>query len=205
MTIDLGSIYRASRLRVAGLVDDSVSDRAVAATPAWNAHDVVAHLAGVMNDILSGNMEGAATPPWTAAQVERGRDKSVARVIDEWAEVAPGFETFLSSPDGAKAGAAVMDVHAHETDLRAAFGLAPELSDEVLTWAAGALRAGFDAAVEAAGLPAVEIDVPEFEMFRGRLGRRTREQVLAFGWSADPGPYLDTFFLFGPTDHPVGL
>lgn len=33
MTIDLGSIYRASRLRVASLVDDSVSDRAVPATP----------------------------------------------------------------------------------------------------------------------------------------------------------------------------
>ncbi len=47
-----------------------------------------------------------------------------------------------------------MDVHAHETDLRAAFGLEPELSDEVLAWA------------------------------------------------ADPTPYLDTFFLFGPTDRP---
>ena len=205
MTIDLGSIYRASRMRVAGLVDDSVSDRAVPATPAWNAHDVVAHLAGVMNDILSGNMEGAATPPWTAAQVERGRDKSVAQVVDEWAEVAPGFETFLSSPDGAKAGAAVMDVHAHETDLRAAFGLEPELSDEVLAWAAERLREGFDSQVVAVGLPAVAIEVPDFEMFRGRLGRRTREQVVAFGWSADPTPYLDTFFLFGPTDHAVGL
>ena len=205
MTTDLGSIYRASRLRVASLVDDSVSDRAVPATPAWNAHDVVAHLAGVMNDILSGNMQGAATPPWTAAQVERGRDKSVAQVVGEWAEVAPGFETFLSSPDGAKAGAAVMDVHAHETDLRVAFGLEPELSDEVLAWAAERLREGFDSQVAAAGLPAVTIDVPDFEMFRGRLGRRTREQVVAFGWSADPTPYLDTFFLFGPTDHTVGL
>ena len=199
MTIDLGAIYRASRLRVAELVDDSVADRPVPATPAWNAHDVVAHLAGVMNDILSDNMEGAA------AQVERGHGKSVGQVVDEWAEVAPGFETFLSSPDGAKAGVAVMDVHAHETDLRSAFGLAPELSDEVLTWAAGALRDGFDSQVEAAGLPAVKIEVPEFEMFRGRLGRRTREQVVAFGWSADPTPYLDTFFLFGPTEHAVGL
>jgi uncharacterized protein (TIGR03083 family) len=205
MTIDLGVIYRASRLRVADLVDNSAADRAVPATPAWNAHDVVAHLAGVMNDILSGNMEGAATPEWTAAQVERGCDKSIGQVIDEWAEVAPGFETFLSSPDGVKAGAAVMDVHAHETDLRTAFGLAPDLSDEVVAWAAERLREGFDAQVAAVGLPAVKIDVPDFEMFRGRLGRRTREQVEAFGWSADPAPYLETFFLFGPTEHPVGL
>ncbi len=203
MTIDLGSIYRASRLRVAGLVDDTVSDRAVPATPAWNAHDVVAHLSGVMSDFLSGNLQGAATPPWTAAQVERGRDKSVAQVVDEWAEAAPAFESFLSSPDGSKAGAAVMDVHAHETDLRAAFGLEPALPDEVLAWAAERLREGFDSQVAAAGLPAVEVEAPDFEMFRGRLGRRTRQQVVAFGWSADPAPYLDTFFLFGPADHPV--
>jgi uncharacterized protein (TIGR03083 family) len=204
MTIDLGAIYRASRLRVADLVDDSIADRPVPATPAWQMHDVVAHLAGVMHDVATGNLEGAATDPWTAAQVERARGKSVAQVIDEWAGEAAGFEEFLSSPDGAKAGAAVMDVHAHETDLRSALGLAPELSDEVVSWLGTSMREGFDGQVAAAGLPPVTIEVSDFEMFRGRLGRRTNEQVCAFGWSADPAAYLDTFFLFGPTDHPVG-
>jgi hypothetical protein len=53
-------------------------------------------------------------------------------------------------------------------------------------------------------LPAVAIDVADFEMFRARLGRRTRDEVSAFGWSADPAPYLDIFFIFGPTAHPIG-
>jgi uncharacterized protein (TIGR03083 family) len=204
MTIDLGAIYRASRLRIADLVDDSVADRPVPATPAWQMHDVVAHLAGVAHDIATGNVEGAATDPWTAAQVERARGKSVSQVVDEWAGEATGFEQFLSSPDGGKAGAAVFDVHAHETDIRSALGLAPELSDEVLGYLGAAMRDSFAGQVAAAGLPPVTIDISDFELFRGRLGRRTADEICAFRWSADPVPYLDTFFLFGPTDHSVG-
>ncbi len=155
------------------------------------------------------------SPPatWRARQPSRGlprrsnavADKTVAAVLGEWAAEAPGFESFLSSPTGAKAGAAVVDVHAHETDIRTALGLAPELPDEAVAWAAARLREGFDAQVAAAGLPPVTIEVSDFEMFRGRLGRRTRDEVSAFGWSADPAAYLDVFFLFGPTEHPVGL
>ena len=204
MAIDLGDMYRAARVRVAELASRAPADHAVPATPAWCVHDVVAHLAGVMSDVVSGNMEGAATAPWTAAQVERGRGKSVSEIIDEWAAYASSFESFLSSPAGTKAGSAVVDVHAHETDVRTALGLAPEIPDAVLAWTAGRLREGFDAQVATVGLPPVTIDVADFELFRGRLGRRTRDEVSAFGWSADPAPYLDTFFLFGPTEHPVG-
>lgn len=205
MAIDLGVIYRASRLRIADLVNDEMGDRPVPATPAWNVHDVIAHLAGVMDDVAGGNLEGVATDPWTAAQVERGRDKTIAQVVEEWGDAAPGFETFLSSPAGSNASAAVMDVHAHETDLRSALGLAPALADDVVAWAGESMRGAFHAQVAAAGLPEVTVDASDFEMFRGRLGRRTRDEVSAFGWSADPVPYLDTFFVFGPTEHPVGV
>ncbi|MGZ4680076.1 MAG: maleylpyruvate isomerase family mycothiol-dependent enzyme, partial [Ilumatobacteraceae bacterium] len=58
--------------------------------------------------------------------------------------------------------------------------------------------------IAAAGLPEVTLEASDFELFRGRLGRRTRDEVAALGWSADPAPYLDIFFIFGPTDHPVG-
>jgi uncharacterized protein (TIGR03083 family) len=205
MTIDLGEIYRMTRLRVADIVDDSVADRPVPATPAWTTHDVIAHLAGVLDDVAAGNLDGVTTDPWTAAQVERGRDKNIAQLIDEWAGAGPGFEAFLSSPAGTNASAAVMDVSCHETDVRTALGLAPALTDEMLTWAAAGMRERFDSQVADAGLAPVTIDVSDFEMFRGRLGRRTREEVSAFGWSSDPAPYLDIFFIFGPTDHPVGM
>jgi uncharacterized protein (TIGR03083 family) len=205
MAIDLGMSYRAARLRIGDLADDSLGDHPVPATPAWNMHDVVAHLCGVATDVASGNTEGAASSPWTAAQVERGRGKVVSDLIDEWAAGAPGFEAFLSSPDGSKASAAVVDVHAHETDMRVALGLEPVIPEELLAWAGHMFREVFDAQVVSVGLPPVTIGASDFEWFRGRLGRRTAAEVSAFSWSADPAPYLDTFFIFGPTDHPVGL
>jgi uncharacterized protein (TIGR03083 family) len=205
VAIDLGTSYQAARLRIADLVNDSLADRPVPATPDWSVHDVVSHLFGVMTDVSSGNLDGVATPPWTAAQVQRCRGMSVAEVIEGWAGAAPGFEAFLSSPAGSNASAAVMDVHCHETDLRTALGLAPALPDDVLAWAGESMRSAFAAQVAAAGLPEVTLDASDLEMFRGRLGRRTRDEVAALGWSVDPAPYLDIFFIFGPTDHPVGI
>lgn len=197
-------MYRSARLRVTEIVSDDVADRPVPATPLWTVHDVVSHLCGVLGDVASGNLDGVTTAPWTAAQVERGRGKSMAQLVDEWAQAAPSFESFLSSPAGVSASAAVMDVHCHETDLRVALGLTPALPDAFLAWAGGQMRAGFGRQVAAAGLPPVTIDASDFEVFRGRLGRRTRDEVVALGWFADPTPYLDTYFIFGPTDHPVG-
>ncbi|HEX2786118.1 MAG TPA: hypothetical protein VHN36_21270 [Ilumatobacteraceae bacterium] len=204
MAIDLGASYRAARLRIADLVDNDLADVRVPATPDWTVHDVVSHLLGVVTDVSTGNLEGVTTAPWTAAQVERCAGKTVAEVIEEWAGAAPGFESFLSSPAGSNASAAVMDVHCHETDVRAALGLGPAIPDDVLVWAGESMRTGFNAQVAAAGLPKITLDASDFELFRGRLGRRTRDEVTAFGWSADPAPYLDIFFIFGPTDHPVG-
>ena len=204
MTIDLGASYRAARLRVADIVNDNLADHEVPATPGWSVHDVVSHLYGVMTDISAGNLAGVATPPWTAAQVERCRSKSLGEVLAEWSAAAPGFEGFLSTPAGSNAGAAVMDVNCHETDLRSALGLAPALPDDTLAWAGESMRAALRSQIAAAGLPEVALDAPDFELFRGRLGRRTRDEVAALGWSADPAPYLDIFFIFGPTAHPVG-
>jgi uncharacterized protein (TIGR03083 family) len=205
VSIDLGTSYRAARLRLADLADDDLAALRVPATPEWDVHDVVGHLFGVMSDITAGNLEGVTTPTWTAAQVERCREKTVSEIVGAWAGAAPGFESFLSSPAGSNASAAVMDLHCHETDLRAALGLAAAIPDDVLAWAGETMRAGFNAQVTAAGLPEVAIAASDFEVFRGRLGRRTREEVAAFGWSADPAPYLDIFFIFGPTEEPVGL
>ena len=75
MAIDLGASYRAARLRIADLVNDNLGDRQVPATPDWSVHDVVSHLYGVMTDVSSGNLDGVATPVWTAAQVQRCRDR----------------------------------------------------------------------------------------------------------------------------------
>jgi uncharacterized protein (TIGR03083 family) len=204
MSADLGAMYAAARVRIGSLVSDEVGDLHVAATPAWTVHDVVAHLTGVVDDALAGNMEGVTTDPWTAAQVERGRGRTIAEMVDGWNEKAPFVEAVLSSPEGASRAAAVFDVHTHECDLLTALGRPIAVPADVLTWIVGEFREGFAARVAEAGLPPVTVEAPEIEIFRSRLGRRTAAEVRAYGWSSDPEPYLDRWFVFGVADRSLG-
>jgi uncharacterized protein (TIGR03083 family) len=204
MTADLGSMYRAARHRIAELVDDEVADLPVSGTPSWDVHDVIAHLAGIAEDAVTGNMEGVTTDPWTAAQVERGRGKSISDLIAQWEQHAPAVEAVLSSPQGSAVAAAVIDIHTHECDLLTALGRPVDVPPDTLAWLGTVLRSGFADAVTRAGLPPVEIEADDMEVFRGRLGRRTRAEVCAYGWSADPEPYLDHWFVFGVAERSLG-
>jgi len=201
---DLGVLYAAARRRITGLVAAALDDLPVPATPEWTVHDVVAHLRGIVEDGIGGNMDGAPGEAWTAAQVQRGASKTTAQLLDEWNEQAPMFETFLSSPSGNMVGAAVMDVHTHEADLRNALGHTAAVPEVFLAWAAPQLLAGFADAVAVAGLPPVTVVAPAFEVFRARLGRRTEAEVTAYAWSADPAPYLDAWFIFGRRAESLG-
>jgi len=206
MSIDPGALYLTARLRVTALVSGDGVDpaRRVPATPAWTVHDVVAHLAGVAEDGVNGNMHGAPGEEWTAAQVARGAAKSIAELLVEWGRHGPLIESFLSSPAGSSAAAAVFDIHTHEADLRNALGLAVAIPDEFLTWVGPLMAQRFDAAISEAGLPPVSLDISDREWFRGRLGRRTEAEVRAYPWPVDPDPYLDTFFIFGRADRSLG-
>jgi uncharacterized protein (TIGR03083 family) len=42
-----------------------------------------------------------------------------------------------------------------------------------------------------------------FEVFRWRLGRRSRAQLAALDWSGDPTPVLDHLVIFGPSDRDI--
>ncbi|MDO8403154.1 MAG: maleylpyruvate isomerase family mycothiol-dependent enzyme [Pseudomonas sp.] len=206
MTYDLGASYRAARERLSALVaaHGPALDRTVPATPDWTVHDVLAHVAGVAHDAATGNMAGAPGDEWTAAQVARGRGQSADALVPLWAQHAPTLEALLSGPNGAMASAAVMDIHCHEADVRHALGLAAELPTEFLAWAGAAMRDRLAQQVAEADLPPVSVQASDFEWFRGRLGRRTAQEVSAYSWSADPAAYLDLFFIFGRATRPLG-
>src|SRR3954454_19707892 len=92
---ELGTIYEETRQRLIGLVRDEASrdlDSASAPVPAcagWRVRDVIAHLSGLATDIAAGNIDGAATDAWTAAQVDARRGMSVDEVLDESDDVGP--------------------------------------------------------------------------------------------------------------------
>lgn len=204
MSVDLGAAYRAARLRIAELVSDDVGELAVAATPEWNLHDVVAHVTGIVDDATSGNMDGAPGDAWTAAQVLRGQGRTVAEMVSVWHEKAPLVEMTLSSPDGASRANAVFDIHTHECDLLTALGRPITVPTDVLAWIAGSFRESFAATVAEAGLPRVAVELSDVELFRSRLGRRTADEVRAYGWSTDPEPYLEHWFVFGVAERSLG-
>lgn len=204
MSFDLGESYRNARLRIAELVHDDIGAVPVPATPLWNVHDVIAHLSGIVDDVRNGNMEGVTTDPWTAAQVERGATRTIDELLASWADGAPLIEGFLSSPEGASAYRAVLDVHTHEADLLGALGRPVVLPEEFLCWIAPVLTGDFRDSCAEAGLDPVDVGTSPLELFRSRLGRRTAAEVTEYDWSADPAPYLDTWFVFGRAQHSLG-
>jgi len=95
-----GSIYAEGRARLTDLVlaaDPEGRTAPVPGCPEWAVKDVIAHVTGVCTDVLEGNLDGVTTAPWTAAQVAKRSDKSLAEILSEWAEVAPRWKPWLRS------------------------------------------------------------------------------------------------------------
>jgi uncharacterized protein (TIGR03083 family) len=215
-TLDLGAEYRAARGRIGSLVgalDESSLGLPVPACPGWSVHDVVAHLVAVAEDVLEGRLTKPPSDEETAAQVERRAGQPMAQLLDDWAERAPAFEELVT---GVRIWPAMLDALSHEQDIRGAIG-APGARDvegirvgaeQLLGWlrpSAPIIVDVGDAIVEVAakngGDQAPEplrLSTDRFEVFRLRLGRRSRRQVAALAWDGDPSVVLGELFTFGP-------
>src|SRR5689334_21231511 len=175
--------YQALRGRVRVVVehaDDGAMQAIVPATPEWRAHDVLAHLVGVSDDVVNGRLDGIASDGWTQAQVDARLDRGTGDLLAEWEETAPQFESMLAAAPAEIAGQALFDAATHEHDLRNALG-APGArdSDAVGTgweWLVGArtrdgaraLRFVVEDGEQASGVgdPVARIEASRFELFR---------------------------------------
>jgi uncharacterized protein (TIGR03083 family) len=203
---EVGDHYRTTRQRVTGLLaalEPGDDERAVPACPGWTVHDLVAHMTGVSDDALNGRLDGVATDPWTAAQVERGRAMSVADLVTRWSEQGPVFEGFPLPPE------AVIDLTTHEHDLRGAldrpgardsdellfaFAFAADRATSVMPGlrieSGGASYGPADATAVLRGQP--------FELYRALLGRRSADQLRGLDWQDGPPEDLGVLTRFGP-------
>jgi uncharacterized protein (TIGR03083 family) len=199
--------YRALRARVcelAGGVDDHAADARVPATPEWSVHDLLAHLAGVASDILAGRLEGVATDPWTQAQVDARRDRSVAELVAEWRDAGGQVDGLIPAFPPGTAEQLVFDASTHEQDLRHALG-APGARDSdaidvalgfvSLTaplWSCAPWRVETDAGeiVFGDGEPVASARTTRFELLRATTGRRSAAQIAAWSWDGEPRPDL---------------
>jgi uncharacterized protein (TIGR03083 family) len=214
---DLAENYRITRERLSVLVGgvEDASAVAVPACPGWSVHDVTAHLTGVVEDVLEGRLTRPPTDEETAAQVARRRGRPTSSVLDDWAEVAPGFEELLSR---VRVWPAFLDVLAHEHDIRGAIGRPEGWDAAQVQVAAERLMALWEPPVRvlvqmepaemALGPDAVDgeplrLTTTPFEAFRFRLGRRSAAQLRAMDWSGDPAPVLGGMTIFGPEPYDV--
>ena len=193
-------------------LDDQAWATVVPCTPEWTVRDVLSHVSGIPDDAMAGRMEGAPGEAWTAAQVDRNRSFSVDELLDRWAEQAPRFAEIIEQGGAHRPP---IDCHSHEHDIRHALGRPGARSNPIIdsplfaeVEAPVRLLIDFDdgSSVET-GDPNAESavtlrGVTRFELFRSRLGRRSRPQVRSYDWQGDEsdiGAVIDVWFSFGPS------
>jgi uncharacterized protein (TIGR03083 family) len=192
--------YRSLRARVRDVVQNCDPRTVAPATPEWDVHDVLAHVVGVTDDVVNGRMEGVATDPWTAAQVDARRGASIDDLLAEWDTTGPAFEALLAATPMEIAGQAVFDSMTHEHDIRHALGCPGARDGDAvdLAWEWVMAMRGQGTApttrfvteqgeeVVGAGEPVVTIEASRFEVLRALTGRRSAAEVEAYGWNPRP-------------------
>lgn len=179
------------------------------ATPGWTVRDVIAHLVGIGED----GPPPAAGPDeqWTAGHVAARRGMPVDALLDRWAAAPPGVAAFA---DSGPVWPPVLDVGTHELDLRAAFGDRSGRDSDLVRTAASVLIASLRVPVPLVVRTELQerrvgpdeggtllLTTTAYEVFRWRMGRRSRAQLAAMDWSGDPSPVLEQLYVFGPADH----
>lgn len=221
-----GEAYSATRRSVIDLVGgltDEEAARTVPACPDWRVRDVVAHLTGIAVDATKGELEGVGSPEWTQRQVDERRDVPLADLLTEWAGAGEQIDGALEYFPKTAASLFVGDTVTHEHDIRLPLkrpgdrdAPAVELAvDGYVRWLGRRLteRELRPVKVRAEGRewvagkeePAIEVEAPTvFDLLRALTGRRTRDEIAAFAWSGESGPYLDAFSMYGMPAAPLG-
>jgi uncharacterized protein (TIGR03083 family) len=204
---DVAQLYREGRGRISDLVrdlDEANLQTKVPGCPEWSVRDLVSHLSGVCNDIIEGRIEGVASEPWTAAQIEARRDWPIEQILAEWDEFAPQCEAICHMfPDGSDVQW-LADLTTHEHDIRGALGRPGERDSDALilafAWLVerfGAVLSSRDAPalrvlttqgddlVAGKGEPVASVRADRFDLFRALTGRRSLDQVFEFDWQGD--------------------
>ncbi|WP_232375301.1 maleylpyruvate isomerase family mycothiol-dependent enzyme [Mycolicibacterium baixiangningiae] len=209
-------LYQESRERIVGLLtalDEAGWDAAAPACPGWRVRDVVSHLVAVAEEWVDGRLAGVPTDEQTAAQVARFRGAGTTDVLAAWAAAAGELERQAQTRGLV---APVADIVSHEHDIRGALGRpgardsagVRHSSEQVLDILQPPvpLRVIVEDSEYRSG-PAsgdeLRLRTSRFESLRWRTGRRSRAQLAAMDWSAEPGPVLDALYLFGPATDDV--
>jgi Mycothiol maleylpyruvate isomerase N-terminal domain len=202
-------LYQETRERILALVGPDDWNTAVPACPGWSVRDVVAHLTAIADDwVKHGPLSSPPTDADTAAQVARFIGYDVDSIVAVWNSASAQLVT-LAETDAVKPPLA--DVVVHEHDIRGATARPGERDSAAVVCASEQLLTSLETPVPlqvtvedavyhcgAGNRTEIQLRTTRFEALRWRTGRRSRAQLAAMDWSADPAPLVDHLYLFGP-------
>jgi uncharacterized protein (TIGR03083 family) len=183
-------------------------------SPAWSIRDVIAHVVGIVDDMLSDNLAGIGTDSWTAAHLAKRVDNSLADICDEWEALGPAFRS-LGEANPVIPMRAGADLITHYHDVLQALGRPGARDTAAVRMALERYGPFFCERAEQAGLPTVRIEAGDrvwqsaegdpaailtasaFEMLRALSGRRSPAQIVAMKWTGDAEPYLAVVSPYG--------
>jgi uncharacterized protein (TIGR03083 family) len=192
---------------VVGTLDDARAHAHVAACPAWDVHDVIAHVSGVPEMLVDGRRPAGGSQALIEAAVTERRDVPIEEMLARWEACTDRVSDLVD-----RIPLFLVDLVCHEHDVRQALGSpgarsAPEVRTAVELF----LTTRLAEHIEAAGLGALCVDVGDatwqshdapvactiradsWEVLRVLLSRRTADEVRALPTQGDVEPYIAVF------------
>jgi uncharacterized protein (TIGR03083 family) len=172
--------YDELRARVTGLMQSISTEQAqtvVPHCPQWTVKDCLAHMIGVPEDVINGQMDGVATDAWTDQQVQRHAQDSVEDLLAIWETNASVFATILPHIPQPVLSQFMFDQTTHEHDIRAALKLPGGRDSVAVAVAEGFLRDSLSRNSDLAIAQLADHKLTGFEFLRSLSGRRSTSQI----------------------------
>jgi len=194
--------YDELRARVTGLMQSISTEQAqtvVPHCPQWTVKDCLAHMIGVPEDVINGQMDGVATDAWTDRQVQRHAQDSVEDLLAIWETNASVFATILPHIPQPVLSQFMFDQTTHEHDIRRAVSQPGSRDTLAVAVAEGFIRNSLAQQSDPAIAQLANHKLTGFEYLRSLSGRRSRSQISKNGLDIET---VEAFIRTMPFDIP---
>jgi uncharacterized protein (TIGR03083 family) len=194
--------YTELRARVSELMQSLTLQQAqttVPHCPQWTVKDCFAHMVGIPEDVINGQMEGVASEAWTNRQVLRHAQDSVADLLAVWESNAAVFAKILPNIPQPVISQFMFDQTTHEHDIRRAVSQPGSRDTLAVAVAEGFIRNSLAQQSDPAIAQLANHKLTGFEYLRSLSGRRSRSQISKNGFDIET---VEAFIRTMPFDIP---
>jgi uncharacterized protein (TIGR03083 family) len=194
--------YTELRARVSELMQSLTLEQAqttVPHCPQWTVKDCFAHMVGIPEDVISGQMEGVASEAWTDRQIQRHAQDSVSDLLAVWESNAAVFAKILPNIPQPVISQFMFDQTTHEHDIRRAVSQPGARDTLAVAVAEGFIRNSLAQQSDPAIAQLAVHKLTGFEYLRSLSGRRSRAQISKNGFNIET---VEAFIRTMPFDIP---